>query len=225
VNERPRLAATAAPHSKELAMTRMLQRTLILAILVIALPTAGFAQPAGSDPADSLSAQDREVLAAAEQLATESGQMLEQWITTQAITLDRLFARLYFPIAKTSPQKYSTPYDALADRDLVRLEDKALARATTLQYAIVTDSNAYIPAHNSRFAQPMTGNAAHDYINNRSKRMLGDAASFAAARNEARYLLQRTRLETGDVIYDLSVPITLRGKHWGCARIGFRRND
>jgi hypothetical protein len=215
-------------------------RTLSLAILAVVVsiaivPAAALAQPAAGataaarppadGPSDNLTAQDREVLAVAEQLATESAQAIEQWITTQAITVDRLFARLYYPIAKTTPQKYTSPYDSLAERDLVNLEDKALARASAQHYAIVTDANGYIPAHNTRFAQPLTGNIAQDYINNRSKRMLGDVASLVAARNEARYVLQRTRLETGDVIYDLSVPITVRGRHWGCARIGYRRTE
>ncbi|HET7505215.1 MAG TPA: hypothetical protein VFK02_29555 [Kofleriaceae bacterium] len=217
------------------ATSRTRSRTPRLAILVVAAalaPTAALAQPVAptaprptDTSADNLTSQDREVLAAAEQLATESAQMIEQWITTQAITVDRLFARMYFPLPRTSPQKYASPYDALAERDLVSLEDKALARSSAQQYAIVTDSNGYVPAHNTRFAQPLSGNLAQDYINNRTKRMLGDVASLVAARNEARYVLQRTRLETGDVIYDLSVPITVRGKHWGCARIGYRRTE
>jgi len=219
-------------------MTTIIHRTLFAALAFAALPaaglsTTGFAQPAtraapaapvAADP-DPMTAQDREVLVAAEQLANDAAQLLEQWITTQVITEERVFARLYFPIARTDPQKYATPYDSLAERDLVGPEDKALSRATTLQYAIVTDSNGYVPAHNTRFAQPMSGNAAQDYINNRTKRMLGDPASLIAARNETRYLIQRTKIETGDVIYDLSVPIKVRGKHWGCARIGYRRTE
>lgn len=164
------------------------------------------------------------MLSAAEQLAADAEQRIERWIATQAITEDRLFARLYFPIPGTDPQKYQTPYDKLAERDMVGPEDKALERSPMWLYAILTDSNAYVPAHNSRFAQPLTGDLAKDYINNRSKRMLGDPASLLAARSEARYLLQRTKLETGDVIYDLSVPVTVRGAHWGCVRIGYRRS-
>jgi hypothetical protein len=199
----------------------------LLAILAIttSIPARVLAQPAAISPDDALTAQEREVLAAAEQLAAEATQRIEQWITTQAITEDRVFARLYFPIARTDPQKYETPYDALADRDLVGPEDKALARTAMLLYAIVTDSNGYVPAHNTRFAKPLTGNAEDDYINNRTKRMLGDGASLAAARSEAHHLVQRTKLETGDVIYDLSVPVTIRSKHWGCARIGYRRSE
>jgi methyl-accepting chemotaxis protein len=222
-------------------MTRTLHRTLLLAALATApalAPTA-LAQPASPPPArpaaaaaaapeapaDGLSAQDHEVRTAAEALAKEAGQVIEQWIITQAATEERVFSRLYFPIPKTDPLKFTTPYDTLADRDLVGVEDKTLARSPAWQYAIVTDINGYVPAHNTRFAQPLTGVSAQDYVNNRTKRMFGDIASLAAARNEGHFLIQRVRLETGDVIYDLSVPVTVRGKHWGCVRIGYRRSE
>ncbi len=224
-------------------MTRILHRTLLLAALATAPALPALAQPASPPPAprpaaaaptaaaapeapaDGLNAQDREVLAAAESLAKEASQAIEQWIITQASTEDRVFSRLYFPIPKTDPLKFNTPYDTLADHDIVPLEDKVLARSAAWQYAVVTDINAYVPAHNTRFAQPLTGVTAQDYVNNRTKRMFGDLASLSAARNEGHFLIQRVRLETGDVIYDLSVPVMVRGKHWGCARIGYRRSE
>ena len=225
-------------------MTRIAQRTLLavtfaLAAAVSSIPSAALAQPAAAaranEPAapaagDGLTSQDREILAAAEQLATDASQLLAQWIMTQAITEERLFSRLYFPLPKTDPRKagpqqFATPYTALADRDLSGPQEKALARVALLQYAILTDINGYVPVHNNRFAQALTGNPEQDYINNRTKRMLGDNASLSAARSETRYLIQRVKLETGDVIYDLSVPVNVRGKHWGCARIGYRRSE
>lgn len=227
-------------------MTRTLHRTLLLAALATAPALApapeALAQPASPPPArpaaaapaaapaaepagDGLGAQDREVLTAAESLAKEASQAIEQWIITGASTEERVFSRLYFPVPKTDPLKFTTPYDTLADHDLVPLEDKVLARSAAWQYAIVTDINAYVPAHNTRFAQPLTGVTAQDYVNNRTKRMFGDLASLSAARNEGHFLIQRVRLETGDVIYDLSVPVMVRGKHWGCARIGYRRSE
>jgi len=212
-------------------MTTTLRCTLLATLaLAAAIPAPAGAAPAaatrpGDPPGEALAAQDREVLAAAVQLATEVAQLIEQWIATQAITEERMFARLYFPITGTDPQKYTTPYDALADHDLVGPEDKALVRSPLQRYAIVTDTNGYVPAHNKRFAQPLTGNPAQDYLTNRTKRLLGDPASLIAARNEAHHLIQRTRLETGEEIYDLSVPVMVRGKHWGCARIGYRRTE
>jgi len=192
-----------------------------------ARPAAPAAAPAAAaaEPADGLSAQDREVVAAAEALAKEASQVIEQWIITQASTEDKVFSRLYFPIPKSDPLKFNTPYDTLADHDFVPIEDKTLARSAAWQYAIITDSNGYVPAHNTRFAKPLTGITAQDYNDNRTKRMFGDLASLTAARNEKPFLIQPVRLETGDLIYDLSVPVTVRGKHWGCARIGYRRSE
>lgn len=210
-------------------MTRTVHRTLLVAALAgaTAISSAALAQTARTpEPAgDALPQADREALAAAELLASDAGQVIEQWIISQASTEDKLFSRLYFPIPKTDPQKYNTPYDALADRDLIGPEDKALSRSPGMQYAIVTDINGYVPAHNTRFAQPMSGNTAQDYVNNRTKRIFGDIASLTAARSDSHYLIQKVRLETGDVIYDLSVPVTVRGKHWGCARVGYRRSE
>jgi len=210
-------------------MTRTLLFALAGAVVVgvAAGPTAAEpAPPRAAEPApDPLSGQERDALAAADQLAADATQRLEQWIVTQTVSEDRLFARLYFPIAKTEPQKYATPYDALADRDLTAAEDSALGRSTAFQYAIVTDSNAYVPAYNSKFAQPPSGNREQDQLTSRSKRMFPDLPSLNAARSEARYLIQRTRLDTGELVYDVSVPVTVRGKHWGCARVGFRRAE
>jgi methyl-accepting chemotaxis protein len=216
-------------------MTQTAPHTLLFAIAAaLAAPGAAFAQPAPAapraaaaapePPTDGLSAQDREVLATAEQLAADAAAAIEQWIITQASTEDRVFARLYFPIPKTDPQKFESPYDRLADRDLVPIEDKALAKSPAMQYAIVTDINGYVPAHNTRFSQPLSGVRLTDYNNNRTKRIFADLASVNAARNE-KNLHQRITLESGDVIHEISVPITVRGKHWGCARIGYRRSE
>jgi len=212
-------------------------RTLPLTLLVVlasaaSLPATASAQPlpaerAGDPPLEALTAQDREVLAAAQKLATELSQVIESWIATKAIPEARVFARLYFPIPepRTDPQKYTTPYTELADRDLLGFEDKTLALAPAYVYAILTDSNGYVPAHNTAFAQPLTGDAAQDYLHNRTRRLLSDTPSVLAARSELPYLRQHTQLETGDAIYDLSVPVTVRGKHWGCVRIGYRRSE
>jgi hypothetical protein len=86
-----------------------------------------------------------------------------------------------------------------------------------------TDLNGYLPTHNQRYSLPLTGNLAFDLVNNRTKRIFGDRTGIAAARNEAPYLLQRYRRDTGELMADLSVPVRVRGKHWGCVRIGYRQ--
>lgn len=211
---------------------RMARRASIVnacAVLALAAPATAAPktpEPPPPPPADGLTDQDRDIRDAADQLAGDARQVIEQWLATNQVTEDRLFSRLYFSIPNTDPPKYATSYDQLADRLLVPVEDKALNHTPPIeQYAIVTDINGYVPAHNTRFTQPITHQPDKDYVNNRTKRMMGDPASLRAARSEARFLLQRIELETGEVIYDLSVPITIRGKHWGCARIGYRRAE
>jgi methyl-accepting chemotaxis protein len=172
---------------------------------------------------EALSAQDREVLGWANQLAGETAQLLERWLQSRAISEERLFARLYFPIARTDPPKYTTEYSGLADRDLPVLQESVVRRSGAVVFAVVTDLNGYLPTHNQRYSLPLTGNLAFDLVNNRTKRIFGDRTGIAAARNEAPYLLQRYKRDTGELMADLSVPVRVRGKHWGCVRIGYRQ--
>ena len=105
--------------SNERPAMRLDRKLLAAAVIAAAsLPGTVVGQPAATPPrpaepaaatTDNLTTQERDLLAAVEQLASDGAQVLEQWIITQTITEDRLFARMYFPIAKTDPQKYSTP--------------------------------------------------------------------------------------------------------------------
>jgi methyl-accepting chemotaxis protein len=176
-----------------------------------------------ADVVEELSAQDSEVLSLVESFAREAEQTIEQWLTSGAITEDRLFSKLYYPIANTSPVKYNTDYDALADRDFPAVQEKYLSKSSAFLFAIVTDSNGYAPTHNRQFAQPLSGNKALDFVGNRSKRFFGDLIGMSGARSTKRYLRQAYQRDTGELAENLSVPVTIRGKHWGCVRIGYRR--
>jgi methyl-accepting chemotaxis protein len=201
-------------------------RTIMtVALLALALPAAAQNVPAEPAAPPELSAQDREVLAAANQLAAEAAQAMERWIAAKEVTEERLRSRLYYPIAGTDPIKFKTDYDALAERDLVAPQEKALARSSAYVYAVIADVNGYVPAHNQKFSQPLTGNRAVDLVNNRTKRIFGDRVGLAAARNEAPYLIQRYERDTGEPMADLSVPLVVRGKRFGCVRIGYAREQ
>jgi methyl-accepting chemotaxis protein len=198
----------------------------VRSIVAVLLGTVALgAGPARSEEhtAEELSAQDREVLGWATQLAAEASQQLEKWIATRQISEEKLFARLYYPIAKTDPPKYATDYGALADRDLPALQEKVVHKSGAIVFAVTTDVNGYLPTHNQRYSMPLTGNLAFDLVNNRTKRIFGDRTGLAAARNEAPYLLQRYKRDTGELMADLSVPVRVHGRHWGCVRIGYRQ--
>jgi methyl-accepting chemotaxis protein len=177
---------------------------------------------AATQASDELSSQDREMVVMATEFAKEVTQIIDKWISSGAVPKERLFSYLYYPVADTSPTKFTTDYDKLADRDFQAVVDKYLARSATLIYAVASDKNGYVPTHNRQYSQPLTGNRAVDLVNNRTKRMFGDPVAIRASRNTKPSLLQRYERDTGEALVDLSVPITVQGRHWGCVRLGYR---
>jgi len=94
-----------------------------------------------------------------------------------------------------------------------------------LVFAVLVDRNGYLPTHNQRYSQPLTGNLAQDLVNNRTKRIFNDRTGYAAARNRAPFLIQRYQRDTGEVMADLSVPVMVNGTQWGSVRLGYRAID
>ena len=91
-------------------------------------------------------------------------------------------------------------------------------------YAAEVDFNGYLPTHNKCFSKPVTGNYEIDMMQSRTKRMFSDATSMRCSQHTDKFLLQTNRRDTGEIMHDLSVPIYVQGKHWGCFRVGFKAN-
>jgi methyl-accepting chemotaxis protein len=212
-------------------MTRSFFRFLPLAALLCAAlaPAAAHAQlqnkVGGVTPIDALTAQEQDMLALGQDFAKKCGETLEKWLASKEVSEEKLFANLYYPIAKTDPPKFTTDYDRLADRDLPAILEGFLAKSPLLIYAVLLDKHGYLPTHNTRYSQPLTGNRANDLVNNRTKRIFNDRTGYAAARNKAPFLIQRYQRDTGEVMADLSVPVMVKGQHWGVIRLGYRAVD
>jgi methyl-accepting chemotaxis protein len=160
--------------------------------------------------------------AVVQQVATAVGQRFEQAIREGRISEAKLFEQTYTPIANTKPQKYHTPSDKLADDVLPALQEPVLERHTHVAYAITADHKGYVPTHNRRYTQPLTGDEKTDLLNNRTKRIFDDPVGSRVGSHELPYLLQTYRRDTGEIIYDISAPIYVNGRHWGGFRIGYR---
>jgi hypothetical protein len=201
-------------------MTGSIRSTLAaLALLAVALaPGRTLAQL----KLDALSAQEKEMVTLATDLSKKCAATLEKWIANKEITEERLFSFLYYPILDTDPPKYNTDYDKLSDRDILPLVEAVLAKSPLITFVVMVDKNGYLPTHNVKYSQPLTGNRATDLVNNRTKRMFMDRTGIAAARNQAPFFFQRYMRDTGETLVDLSVPIFVRGAHWGAVRIGYR---
>jgi methyl-accepting chemotaxis protein len=209
----------------------MKRTTLILVVLVaLCLPGLAHAQywpskVGGQTAEESLTAQEREMLAWAREFRDKCSAVLEKWIGSAEISEDRLFAYLYYPIPHTDPPKFNTDWDRLADRDIQAIEEAILSKSSTISFAVMVDKFGYLPTHNLRYSQPLTGNTATDLVNNRTKRIFNDRTGLSAARNEASFLIQQYQRDTGEVMFDISVPILVKGKRWGAVRIGYRPVD
>lgn len=206
-------------------MTETFPRWIALLALCAALaPARGLAQarPGVAALSEGLSPQEREMLGLALDYARRCAETMEGWIAAKEVTEEKLFSALYFPVPSTDPPKFTTEWDRLADRDIQPIQEAVLTRSASIVFAVLVDKHGYLPTHNLRYAQPLTGNAATDLVNNRTKRIFNDKTGISAARSAAPFLIQRYQRDTGEQMVDLSVPVFVKGAHWGAVRIGYR---
>jgi len=154
--------------------------------------------------------------------AKKVAKKFEQLIQTGIISKNNLFNYHYTPIANTSPEKFSTPYDELCDKYLPGIQEPILDNNNSYVYAIVVDYNGYVPTHNNRFCKPLTGDPKVDLAGNRTKRIFSDRVGTLVGKHTNPYKLQTYRRDTGELIFDMSAPIYVNGEHWGGIRIGYR---
>lgn len=154
--------------------------------------------------------------------ARQVGMLLEQAVGSGQVREEDLFDESYRPIGNTRPQKYSTRFDTLADRILPILQERLLDTNAEMVYAIATDRNGYVPTHNKRFSQPLTGDYDKDFVGNRGKRIFDDPVGKQCGQHEMPFLIQTYRRDTGEIMHDISAPVYVNGRHWGGFRIGYR---
>lgn len=158
-------------------------------------------------------------------LATEAtksvGAALSRALRSGAITEEALFASEYQPIPGTQPQKYHTAFDHLCDELLPPIQEPVAAAHPWIVFAICANQDGYVPTHNQRFAQPLTGDPARDLVGNRTKRIFDDRVGRSVGVHTDPYRLQVYRRDTGEIMFDLSAPIYVGDRHWGGFRIGY----
>nr|WP_320050298.1 chemotaxis protein [uncultured Desulfuromonas sp.] len=194
-------------------------------MILVVFSLVGLTLAPGVAGADALqTGLDHNAYLWAQQCRDEVVDQFELLLTSGRLTVGQLFDTFYIPVPNTNPQKYRTQYDTLSDEILRPILDKYLAKDSHLVFCIAVDRNGYLPTHNTRFAQPLTGDAEVDSVKNRTKRIFNDRTGLAAARNQQPYLLQRYSRDTGEQMSDLSIPITISKRHWGAIRIGYQTN-
>ncbi len=131
-----------------------------------------------------------------------------------------IFDDNYVRIPGSDPARYHTAYDQQVDEAITRIIDHTLEQLAGASYVIPMDRNGYIPAHNSLYSRPPTGNPAYDALHCRHKRLFDDPVALSAVRATGGVLCQTHMRDTGEVITDISIPLDIDGQRWGAIRIG-----
>lgn len=171
--------------------------------------------------------------------ATVMGKMFDTIIDNGFFTLDEVFDLTLVPIELperithgyqainreqlVAVQKfnYATGLDSYLDSAILEIQDQFLEDPEVI-YAAMLDKNGYLPTHNSKYSKKLTGDFSYDLKNNRTKRVYRDPAALNAIRNmDQSYYAQTYHRDTGEVMWDFSSPVYVKGRHWGIFRIGF----
>jgi len=102
------------------------------------------------------------------------------------------------------------------------IQEPCLAGQEGLGFAIACTPQGYVPTHNQAFSQPLTGDPQHDTLHNRTKRKFDDRTGIRCGSHQQPVLLQTYTRDTGELMHDLSVPIMVKGRHWGGLRLGYK---
>ncbi|MCL6610822.1 MAG: methyl-accepting chemotaxis protein [Peptococcaceae bacterium] len=147
--------------------------------------------------------------------AAAIGKMFEDAVASGQLTMDQVFDTNYVEIPGSNPKRFKTAYDDWADKNIRQVTESFL-KDETVVFAAPVDRNGYLPTHNLKYSKGAFNDPA-----NRTKRIFDDPVGIKAARNSDTFLMQEYRRDTGEIMWDVSAPITVGGKQWGSFRIGY----
>ena len=143
------------------------------------------------------------------------------------ITMNELFDENYQPIADTDPQQVMAKMVPFTDKVLPPIQEPLLDLDPRVTFCAPVDRNGYLPTHNKKCSQPQSDDPVWNMANCRNRRIFDDPTGLGAGRNQTKaFLLKTYKRDMGGgqmvVMKDVSAPITVKGKHWGGLRMGYK---
>ena len=158
--------------------------------------------------------------------AQEIAHRFEAALDVGEITEDALFSENYEPIPGTNPEQCMTPFVNLTDRLLPDIQEPMLTFDDRVVFCAAVDRNGFLPTHNTKFSKPQGDDPVWNNGNCRNRRLFNDRTGLRAGQNTQPFFLQTYRRDMGGgnfvLMKDLSAPITVRGRHWGGLRLGYK---
>ncbi|NOX20200.1 MAG: hypothetical protein GXO99_02910, partial [Nitrospirae bacterium] len=121
------------------------------------------------------------------------------------ISEDTLLGNTY---KKVDENRYASGADNYFEVQILPLLKKWKSLDSRIIYVVIMDRNGYMPVH----LDP-----------GRSGVIMEDQVSLKGARSEKviGQAFRRPKEVGGELVNDISAPIFVNGKHWGCIRIGY----
>ncbi|MFL0802863.1 MAG: hypothetical protein K6L81_04055 [Agarilytica sp.] len=173
---------------------------------------------------DGVDTQDTPYIRIMEEAAGKFGRALEAAINNGELREGDVFDRNYQKVPNSNPAQYTTSYIAFADKVLPTIQEPICKHEDAIVAAVAQDINGYVPTHMEAVSKPQTSDYEHNVAFSRNRQIYEDRVAQNSGKNMKPFLVQTYRKNLGGgkhlVVKDISVPIMVKGKHWG----GFRIN-
>ncbi len=167
---------------------------------------------------------DTPYIRAAAQVAAKVTQAFEAGLDSGEVTEADLFDEDYRPIPGSDPAQYTTRFLAFCDKVLPPVQNPVAAGLRNCAAVCAVDRNGYMPSHQPEYSQPQRSDPVWNAAHSRNRIKFSDRTAMAASQNRKPVLLQTFNRKLGDhtvTMKDASVPIVVRGRHWGALRVVF----
>ncbi|MCI4663345.1 MAG: methyl-accepting chemotaxis protein [Neomegalonema sp.] len=169
---------------------------------------------------------DPKMTDAVKRCADQASQALEAAVDRGEISMEDLFSHEYQRIKGSNPAQYLTPYVPITDRYVSPIIETVFDLGPGIAFGAVMNDDGFLPTHSQKFSKPQGGDPVWNTSNCRNRRFFNDRVGLACGQSRGGHLLQVYRRDMGGGVYvtmkDISAPITVKGKHWGGFRIGYR---
>ncbi|WP_161539622.1 methyl-accepting chemotaxis protein [Paramagnetospirillum kuznetsovii] len=153
-------------------------------------------------------------------------QAFEAELAKGTVTMEDLFDRDYQPIANTNPQQFTTRFLDMADRVLPPIQEEIIKADPKVVFGLAINMDGYVSAHQVHSSKPQGPDPIWNAANCRNRRIFNNRAELNGVTHTKEHLLQTYIRDMGGgrvvLLKDASVPITVRGRHWGGLRLGYQ---
>ncbi len=128
-----------------------------------------------------------------------------------------MFSRNHQPIPGTNPQQYDVGYARPFQQACQDLVEAWRGEIPHSPFCLPLDDKGYVAIHYREVSQPPTGDPEVDLLKSRNKRFYVKAEDMDF---DSRFRIQSYLRDTGEAMFNLIVPVHVRGRRWGGVFLG-----